>query len=347
LLAVLSCEERKKEHNEIRTLYTERGAREQELKTIRNHLSNAQDESKRYCARIRYLNVELTTSWDMYRTQANQHTKAISKIDELERQMKDLNKENKDLSSANAAVQAKFEQLKGYKDGYPQLRSELDELEAKHTALKVICKDLEFECDELKKKLPALEDADTVVSQAEPNVPVPEPSYVEQPQTDNPTTDIQRLNDRVQHLQGRIELKQTSKEKKEAEIVLLNSQIDEARRQLKPTSKLSAPTAAQPPPTIDVGQIEPLDVGEVSLEQLRMKQDMQTNQRSYADTVQRQAKASLPPKELTAQFQMVSQEDPTAPAQEETGGTPWQGVPSKKRGNKQGRRPGQGHGTHG
>jgi hypothetical protein len=172
---------------------------------------------------IHFLKLKFEKQIEDAQAKSSQHTKNLTRIDGLERQVKDLEKKNLELVMvrAVAAKQAQHlktesEQRKEYEAAWLQSQSELKALEIEHINTRVELEELKAAADAAK---------DTTQNAPAPAVSHASPPTSSQPRGIIPST-LQRLDIEEERCELLLKAKKESNEEKEAEIASLNTEID-------------------------------------------------------------------------------------------------------------------------
>ncbi|KAF1846962.1 uncharacterized protein K460DRAFT_363081 [Cucurbitaria berberidis CBS 394.84] len=198
-----------------------------------------------------------------------QNRKAMTKIDEMESTIRALEREKIGLNMAKGAVEKELgdleiqvDQWKSYKDAYDQIKHQFD-------SLQVSFNDAVTERDELVEKVQALETKEQGKSRDEHGLATTEVASTVPRQINHaPTTNADRLDGLADHWKNRLKLTMDSVEKKRTDIAWHDSEIAKIQRHFEPPPVLPQPTQdsrSRPPSTVDTAQVQPLDVGEIPM----------------------------------------------------------------------------------
>jgi hypothetical protein len=160
-----------------------------------------------------------------------QHSKTTARVRELEQHVATFEQEKMNLTMSKAAVEktcedltAKSQELQGYKDAYPQLQTQLDELQVAHN-------DVVAERDELQKRIKSMILAENAVAEREPAFSLPHHAR------NANTSELDHLDGLIDHWTNQLNLKLASVRNKKADIASYNAEIDEAQQRLSDLQK--------------------------------------------------------------------------------------------------------------
>ncbi|KAH9877781.1 hypothetical protein J1614_002998 [Plenodomus biglobosus] len=183
---------------------------------------------------------------------ALRYAKADSKVSDLERQIKTLERERVDLIMTKATLEKQLQdlksrgkQLQSFEDAYEQVKRELDDLQSTYN-------DVEVERDELKEQVDALQDK--LKTSARDKLDAPDSRHMNgkaQRREDEHTRSV------AAHWENQLKSRMAAVDKKMADLATYDAEI--AELQLSAQAEASASTA--PPPHPVVGPVQLLDVG--------------------------------------------------------------------------------------
>lgn len=193
------------------------------------------------------------------------HKKATTKLDELEKVIQSLERENIDLNLAKTVIEKELKDLemqsgqwKSYKDGYDQIKHQLESLQVSYN-------DLVAERDELEEKLQTLEAGQTKMSEEPTTAALPGSSAIPHQFDGRHAINSDRLDNSIKHWENRLKTAMTLVEKKREEIASYDSEIAILRGNpvppLQPAPQPAQKFLSRQPPTANPASFQPLDVG--------------------------------------------------------------------------------------